>query len=112
MTLRKQPLKSSPSSAKPKRKRSPSRRVRQPRAAPLAKVKDDLSKYLGPAAQEQIVITRRGLQGLLKSVSNRKRLVRTIGSNTILISAPGCRDPALSGRGLGFAGRSFTVTAV
>jgi len=37
-----------------------STRARQPRAVALAKVKDDLSKYLRLAAQEEIVITRHG----------------------------------------------------
>jgi prevent-host-death family protein len=60
MTLQKRPLRSSPSSRKPKRKRGLTEKARLRRAVPLAEVKDDLSKYLRLAEDEEIVITRHG----------------------------------------------------
>src|SRR5213593_2641474 len=58
MTSRKQPSKSLPSSKK-RMGRSGSTKKR-PRTVALAKVKDDLSRYLRLAADEEIVITRHG----------------------------------------------------
>src|SRR5213594_1469027 len=58
MTSRKQPSKSLPSSKK-RMGRSGSTKKR-PREVALAKVKDDLSKYLRLAAGEEIIITRHG----------------------------------------------------
>jgi hypothetical protein len=56
-TLQKRKSKSSPSSQRPRRKRGSTNRVRQGRKAPrevaLAEVKDDLSKYLRQAAEEE-----------------------------------------------------------
>jgi prevent-host-death family protein len=64
MTLQKQKSKSSPSSRRPKRRSDSTNRALHPRqatkAVPLAKVKDDLSKYLRLAVDEEIVITRHG----------------------------------------------------
>ena len=64
MTLQKRKSKSSRSSRKPRRKRgSTSKGLRpriRPRAVALAEVKDDLSKYLRLAVDEEIVITRHG----------------------------------------------------
>src|SRR6058998_391631 len=60
MTSQKRRSKSLPSSRRPKRKLGSIRRARLPRAVALAKVKDDLSKYLRLAAIEEIVITRHG----------------------------------------------------
>ena len=60
MTLRKQRSRFSPSSTKPKRKPGSTRKARQRRAVALAEIKDDLSKYLRLAEEEEIVITRHG----------------------------------------------------
>src|SRR5712691_3466621 len=64
MTLQKHKSKSSRSSRKPRPKRGSVSKGRQPRTSPkevaLAKVKDDLSKYLRLAVDEEIVITRHG----------------------------------------------------
>jgi prevent-host-death family protein len=64
MTLQKRKSKSSRSSRKPKRKDGSTskglRPGRRPRAVALAEVKDDLSKYLRLAVDEEIVITRHG----------------------------------------------------
>src|SRR5437867_8422468 len=60
MTSQKRRSKSLPSARRPKRKLGSIRRARLPRAVALAKVKDDLSKYLRLAAIEEIVITRHG----------------------------------------------------
>src|SRR5213594_119838 len=60
MTLRKRPSKSLRSFGRPRRKPASSGRERPMRAVALAKVKDDLSKYLRLAATEEIVITRHG----------------------------------------------------
>ena len=63
MTLLKRRSKSSPSSRKPKvrrgsTKKAPAKRAR--REVALAAVKDDLSKYLRLAEDEEILITRHG----------------------------------------------------
>ena len=60
MTLQKRQSKSSQSS--PRRKRRPGSRKKEHRIqeVALAQVKDDLSKYLRLATQEEIVITRHG----------------------------------------------------
>ena len=60
MTLQKRPLKSSPSSQRQKRKRGSTIRASQPRRVALARVKDDLSRYLRLAESEEVVITRHG----------------------------------------------------
>ena len=60
MTSQKQKSESSPSSRRPKRKRGSTKRAPQPKRVALAKMKDDLSKYLRLAASEEIVITRHG----------------------------------------------------
>jgi prevent-host-death family protein len=63
MTLLKRRSKSSPSSRKSRRKPGSTSKGRAktiPRAVALAEVKDDLSKYLRLAAEEEIVITRHG----------------------------------------------------
>lgn len=63
MTLVKRRSKSSPSSRKSKRKPGSTRKGRAsttPRTVALAAVKDDFSKYLRLAAEEEIVITRHG----------------------------------------------------
>jgi len=64
MTLQKRKSKSSPSSRKRTPKRGSTSKGRQsrtsPRAVALAEIKDDLSKYLRLAADEEIVITRHG----------------------------------------------------
>lgn len=60
MTLQKRKSKSSRSSRKPRPKRGSTSGQRQPRAVALAEVKDDLSKYLRLAVEEEIVITRHG----------------------------------------------------
>jgi prevent-host-death family protein len=52
--------KSSPSSGKGKPQSGSKRTARQPRRVALAKVKDDLSRYLRLAAEDEIVITRHG----------------------------------------------------
>ena len=63
MTLLKRRSKSSRSSRKNRRKpgsTSKGRAKTTPRAVALAEMKDDFSKYLRLAAQEEIVITRHG----------------------------------------------------
>ena len=64
MTLQKRKSKSSRSSRKPTHKRGSTSKGRQPqtkpRAVALTEVKDDLSKYLRLAVDEEIVITRHG----------------------------------------------------
>jgi prevent-host-death family protein len=61
MTSRPRRLKSSPSSAKLRRKPgSTGKERRVVRKVALAKVKDDLSRYLRLAQDEEIVITRHG----------------------------------------------------
>jgi prevent-host-death family protein len=60
MTLQKRRSKSLPSSSKRKRRLGSRNKAPQVQAVPLAQVKDDLSKYLRLAAQEEIVITRHG----------------------------------------------------
>lgn len=60
MTSRKKPSKSSLSSRKPKRPAGSQKRLPQPRRVALAKMKDDLSKYLRLAANQEILITRHG----------------------------------------------------
>ena len=60
MTLQKRRSRSSSSSRKLKRKRGSTQKVRERRAVALAEVKDDLSKYLRLAEDEEIVITRHG----------------------------------------------------
>src|SRR6266516_1025672 len=64
MTLQRRKSKSSRSSRKPTLKRGSTTKGRQPgrkpRAVALAKIKDDLSKYLRLAVNEEIVITRHG----------------------------------------------------
>ena len=60
MTSPKLPSRSSPSSRRPKRQAGSQKRLRQPRRVALAKVKDDLSRYLRLAADQEIVITRHG----------------------------------------------------
>ena len=49
-----------PSSRKPRPTRGLARRAPQPRRVALAKVKDDLSRYLRLAESEEVVITRHG----------------------------------------------------
>ena len=64
MTLQKRKSKFSRSSREPRPKRGSTSKGRRPNATPravaLAKVKDDLSKYLRLAEEEEIVITRHG----------------------------------------------------
>jgi prevent-host-death family protein len=63
MTLQKRKSKSSRSSRRPKRSRGSTNKGRQRTGAKevaLAEVKDDLSKYLRLAVNEEIVITRHG----------------------------------------------------
>ena len=60
MTSRRKSLKSLPSSQSSKRKTGLRKRVSSPKRVALAKVKDDLSRYLRLAANEEIVITRHG----------------------------------------------------
>ncbi len=59
MTSRKKRSKSSPSSGKPGLTRGSTNTANQTRV-PLAKVKDDFSRYLRAAAEQEIVITRHG----------------------------------------------------
>jgi prevent-host-death family protein len=60
MTSRKQQSKSLPSSKKRMRRSGSTRKQPPIREVALAKVKDDLSKYLRLAAAEEIIITRHG----------------------------------------------------
>ena len=60
MTSRKTPSKSSPSSPRRKPTRGSRLRGSQARRVALAKVKDDLSRYLRLAEAREIVITRHG----------------------------------------------------
>ena len=60
MTLQRRPSKSSRSSRRRKRRTGSKRGVLETRAVGLARVKDDLSKYLRLAAEREIVITRHG----------------------------------------------------
>ena len=60
MTSRKQQSKSLPSSKKLTRRSGLAKKEPRIREVALAKVKDDLSKYLRLAANEEIVITRHG----------------------------------------------------
>jgi len=60
MTSPKRPLRSLPSSRRPKRPAGSQKRLPQPRRVALAKVKDDFSRYLKMAADEEILITRHG----------------------------------------------------
>src|SRR5262245_22176290 len=72
MTLLKRRSKSSPLSRKSRRKPGSTSKARAkaaPRAVALAEVKDDFSKYLRLAADEEIVITRHGRPaGVLRRV--------------------------------------------
>ena len=60
MTSRNKKSPSSPSSKRLKPRVGSTSRVRPTRKVALAKVKDDLSRYLRLAEQEEIVITRHG----------------------------------------------------
>ena len=60
MISAKQPSRSSRLSGKRKARRGSMRRRPQPRGVALAKLKDDLSRYLRLAEREEIVITRHG----------------------------------------------------
>ena len=60
MTSKKQESKSLPSSKKGMRRSGSTKKESQRREVALAKVKDDLSKYLRWAAGEEVVITRHG----------------------------------------------------
>jgi len=60
MTLRQRQSKSSPSSRRTRRKGGSTRKGNQRRAVALAEIKDDLSRYLRLAVEEEIVITRHG----------------------------------------------------
>src|SRR5712691_2476361 len=60
MTSRKQQSKSLPSSKKRTRRSGSTKKEPRIREVALAKVKDDLSKYLRLAAGEEIIITRHG----------------------------------------------------
>ena len=60
MTSRKQQSKSWPSSKKPTPRSGSTKKEPRIREVALAKVKDDLSKYLRLAAGEEILITRHG----------------------------------------------------
>ena len=60
MTSQRVQSRSSPSSPKPKRTVGSRRKGRQSQSVALAKVKDDLSRYLRLAANQEIVITRHG----------------------------------------------------
>jgi prevent-host-death family protein len=63
MTLQNRKSKSSRLSRRPKRSRGSTKKARRHKAAKevaLAEVKDDLSKYLRLAVDEEIVITRHG----------------------------------------------------
>jgi len=63
MTLQRRKSKSSQLLRRPKRSRGSTNKARQPKRAKevaLAEVKDDLSKYLRLAVDEEIVITRHG----------------------------------------------------
>src|SRR5262245_27862633 len=63
MTLQRRKSKSSQSSRRPKRNRGSTNKARQRKGAKevaLAEVKNDLSKYLRLAVNEEIVITRHG----------------------------------------------------
>ena len=60
MTSGTKPSKSSRSSRKLKRRSGSLKKVRRLRTVALAKVKDDFSRYLKLASQEEIVITRHG----------------------------------------------------
>jgi prevent-host-death family protein len=60
MTSPKRKSKSSPSSRKPRLKRGLTSRASQPRRVALAKVKDDLSRYLRLAESREVLITRHG----------------------------------------------------
>jgi prevent-host-death family protein len=60
MTLQRQPSKSSQLSRSAKPKAGSRARVHRPRRIALAKIKDDLSRYLRLAADEEILITRHG----------------------------------------------------
>lgn len=60
MTSRTKPSKSSQSSRKPRCKRDSKKKARRTKAVGLARVKDDLSRYLKLASREEILITRHG----------------------------------------------------
>ena len=63
MTLQKRKSKSSRSSPRPRRNHGSTNKAQQPKRArevALAEVKDDLSKYLRLAVDEEILITRHG----------------------------------------------------
>jgi prevent-host-death family protein len=60
MTSPKRRSKSSPSSPKPRPLPGSQKRLPQPRRVALAKVKDDFSRYLKLAADQEILITRHG----------------------------------------------------
>ncbi|MBI4539642.1 MAG: type II toxin-antitoxin system Phd/YefM family antitoxin [Gemmatimonadetes bacterium] len=60
MTSQRKSSKSSPSSASSKRRGGSPSTGRRTRQVPLAKLKDDLSRYLRLAAEAEIVITRHG----------------------------------------------------
>jgi len=60
MTSRQRRSKSSPSSRRSRLRRGSRKRLPQPRRVALAKIKDDLSRYLKLAAEREILITRHG----------------------------------------------------
>src|SRR2546421_5028303 len=60
MTSKRQQSKSLPSSKRQTRRSGSTKKARRIREVALAKVKDDLSKYLRLAAGEEILITRHG----------------------------------------------------
>src|SRR5512136_3347653 len=60
MTLQTRTSRSLPSSRRRKRKGGSKKEAPKTRAVGLARVKDDLSKYLRLAAEQEIIITRHG----------------------------------------------------
>lgn len=60
MTSRTRRSRSSPSSRKPKPRSGSRHTGERTQEVPLAKIKDDLSRYLRAAAEEEIIITRHG----------------------------------------------------
>src|SRR5688500_18504848 len=73
MTSRKPVSKSSPSSRRSRRNAGSTTKASAARTVALAEVKDDLSRYLRIAEQEEVVITRHGRPaGVLSGLPQRK----------------------------------------
>ena len=98
-------VQSSRSSRKPTRKRGSTSRAPQPRRVALAKVKDDLSRYLRMAESEEVVITRHGRPAGVLIGSDLRRTGSTtvwsiILSSSVAFARRGLTSRRVAGLGL------------